>query len=176
MKLSKHFILILSLSFCKLLQADQVCSNNIIQSTPSSQFTLDRSGTATDNKTGLTWMRCSLGTKWMDNKYCVRVGDPILYDWKTALNKAYNSNFAGYSDWRLPNIKELNSIVEVACRPSANIDVFKQIYTNTSLLHWTSTPYASDSSQVFIVAFGNGQAGPIPFIGKEAHIRLVRGN
>jgi len=33
-------------------------------------------------------------------------------DWRSALWFAENSSFAGYTDWRLPTAKELNSIVD----------------------------------------------------------------
>ena len=54
-------------------------------------------GTITDNSTGLMWMQA-------DN------GEGLT--WKDALSYAENSDYAGYSDWRLPNAKELQSIVD----------------------------------------------------------------
>jgi len=54
-------------------------------------------GTITDNATGLMWMQA-------DN------GEGLT--WKDALSYAENSDYAGYSDWRLPNAKELQSIVD----------------------------------------------------------------
>jgi hypothetical protein len=40
-------------------------------------------------------------------------------DWEAALSYAENSTYAGHSDWRLPNVKELQSIVDYGYSPSA---------------------------------------------------------
>jgi len=53
--------------------------------------------TITDEATGLMWAQDDSG---------------MAIDWKTALAYAENSTYAGYDDWRLPNVKELQSIVD----------------------------------------------------------------
>lgn len=62
-------------------------------------------GTITDNATGLMWMQ-------EDSKETM--------DWKHALAYAENASIAGYTDWRLPNIKELQSIVDYDYAPGAS--------------------------------------------------------
>lgn len=105
----------------------QVCKPKSVQaSTPTADFAIHRNGTVTHKLTGLVWMRCALGQKW-NGKTCT--GIPAAYDWQQALQAvaAFNAGagFAGYADWRLPNIKELDSIVEVQCSmPSINLHVF----------------------------------------------------
>jgi len=68
-------------------------------------------GTITDRATGLTWMKADSGRGM---------------DWPSALEYAENMEFAGHSDWRLPNAKELQSIVDYTRSPdntdSAAID------------------------------------------------------
>ncbi len=59
--------------------------------------------TITDNATGLMWTKNDFGP----------------YDWKEALKFADTVNYAGYSDWRLPNVKELQSIVDYSYSPTA---------------------------------------------------------
>jgi hypothetical protein len=67
--------------------------------------------TITDNATGLMWMK-------NDSK--------VGMNWEAALNFAENREYAGYSDWRLPDVKELQSIVDYTRSPgttsSAAID------------------------------------------------------
>ncbi len=63
-------------------------------------------GTVIDKRTGLQWMSCSLGQQWT-GETCT--GQPSKYNWEQA-NKE-RSNFAGYSDWRLPTIWELGTLV-----------------------------------------------------------------
>ena len=61
------------------------------------EFADNGDGTITDNATGLMWSQD-------DN------GEGV--DWTDALSYAENSELAGYSDWRLPNVKELQGIID----------------------------------------------------------------
>ena len=61
-------------------------------------------GTITDNATGLMWQQADSGTGM---------------DWENALAYAETSTLAGHNDWRLPNIRELQSIVDYTHSPSA---------------------------------------------------------
>lgn len=47
-------------------------------------------------------------------------GGGIGMDWEAALAYAENSTLAGYDDWRLPNVRELQSIVDYTHSPSAD--------------------------------------------------------
>ena len=64
-------------------------------------------GTVTDRETGLMWMRCALGQTWRDGT-CQ--GDADTLDWDEAMEKE-GHRFAGYDDWRLPEIEELKALV-----------------------------------------------------------------
>ena len=102
------------------------CVGNIPPSTPSSDFTVNTDATVIHQKTGLIWMRCSLGQSW-NGSTCT--GSARNYTWQQALQagKALNDagGYAGRTDWRLPNIKELRSIVESQCySPPMNTEVF----------------------------------------------------
>ncbi|MCK4959317.1 MAG: DUF1566 domain-containing protein, partial [Planctomycetes bacterium] len=77
-------------------------------------------GTVTDKATGLMWMKVDSGKlKAGKNK------DGKL-NWQEALAWAEGLEYAGHSDWRLPSIKELQSIVDYTRSPdttnSAAID------------------------------------------------------
>ncbi len=61
--------------------------------------------TISDNASGLMWAQ-------NDNGECL--------DWEDALEYAEGSVLAGYGDWRLPNVKELQSIVDYSRSPSAS--------------------------------------------------------
>jgi hypothetical protein len=133
------------------VQAGQTCRGSIIATAPATRFTINDNGTATDNTTFLMWMRCSLGQEW-NGKTCVQKA--ALYNWADALKEAANHEFAGYTDWRLPNKNELESIIESRCFTPA---VDSEIFPGTpSAFFWTSSPYAAVSSAAWSVDFGYG--------------------
>lgn len=115
---------------------------SIPAATPTADFVDNRDGTVTHKRTGLAWMRCSLGQSW-DGKSCA--GEAKKYVWKKALQAAADFNaaggYAGHADWRLPNIKELDSIVETQCiDPSINLEMFP---ATPVFRFWSSTPSTS---------------------------------
>ena len=86
--------------------------------------------------------------------------------------------FAGQSDWRLPNIKELASIVERACdSPAINEFVFPSSPGSfPEAIYWTSSPYALSTTAAgasWIVEFQTG-ADDFHRVTSSAKIRLVR--
>ena len=74
--------------------------------------------------------------------------------WKQALEEGYNSSFATHVDWRVPNIKELASIVNYTKKlPAISNDIFPNTKSKS---YWSSTP--DDGGQyIHIVSFSNGK-------------------
>ena len=145
--------------------------------TPTSDFILHDDGTATHLKTDLMWKRCTVGTVWnAAEQDCLSAevsggGDEeddeedFMFRWSGALNYVQNLNdsggYAGYSDWRLPNLNEYESIAELRCwDPAVNTAVFPGIvYQLNNDNYWTSSPYArnpSGTSNVWNMHFGMG--------------------
>ena len=121
------------------------CNTQIQPTTPSSDFIPHGDGTVTHLKTGLMWKRCSEGKSWI-NGTCS--GSELLFTWGGALTRAESSTFANYSDWRLPNIKELASILERSCfGPTMNNEIFP--YQEGSL--WSSSPSTNSSAEAWCV-------------------------
>jgi len=141
----------------------QTCNNAITPTSPTSRFILSNNGTATDLKTGLTWMRCSLGQSWTGSQ-CT--GMVTGFNWQEALDMAESYTFADKSDWRLPNVKELASIIEKSCQnPAINEGVFPDTFfdagfsgstTQTGEFYRTSSSSATFPSLVWLVWFKNG--------------------
>lgn len=69
-------------------------------------YQINDDGTVKDPKTGLVWQRCTYGQRW-NGSGCS--GEPKNYFWYDAIK--IRDNFAGYSDWRLPNIDELGTLI-----------------------------------------------------------------
>ncbi len=119
-------------------------------------FVNNGDGTVSDLATGLMWQKADDGTTG---------------DWEEALAYAENLELAGHSDWRLPNAKELQSIINYTRSPQTInspaidpvFDVTKIQYPNGSPGHypffWTGTSHKDGvnpySSGVYI-AFGEG--------------------
>jgi len=108
-------------------------------------YTDNGDGTITDNRTGLMWKKCSSG-----NLICgtSALGNP----WEEAIFYCETLNFAGYDDWRLPNIRELESIINYNTLPSIN-NVY---FPNTWGPYWTSTTDVSDNTYAFSISFDDG--------------------
>ena len=87
-------------------------------------------GTITDLATGLMWQQSDSGRGM---------------DWEKALSYAETLNLAGYDDWRLPNVKELQSIVDYTRSPSttnsAAIDPLFKVSTVEDMNGNTNYPY-----------------------------------
>lgn len=75
-------------------------------------------GTITDTKTNLIWMRCSLGQQWTGST-CAGVA--MEMNWNDALKTAISFSYAGHSDWRVPTVDELDTLVQCSAgrAPSA---------------------------------------------------------
>jgi Protein of unknown function (DUF1566) len=161
-----------------------VCRNDVVINAPNDRFIVRANGTVFDIKTKLTWKQCVEGLNGDD---CSN-GAPIAANWKGALDLAASSTFAGFNDWRLPNVKELMSIVEKSCfNPAINTGIFPGTPTQYYIgRHWTSTVDVSNSFFTWNVDFYYGYpvnggdpdfAGNGYYFGKNGshYLRLVRG-
>jgi len=144
------------------------CNPAIEPVTPGSRFNLSSDGTVTDNQTGLIWMRCSLGQKW-NGSGCD--GEPERYSWSAALTAAETTTFAGKADWRLPDVKQLASIVELACvNPSINTQLFPGTASDE---YWSSSPNVNGIQGAWSVDFDDGEVHT--YSNTAWHLRLLRG-
>ena len=158
--------------------AAQTCPPGIPRVAPDSRYIDHGDGTITDQQTGLMWKRCSEG---LSGAACS--GTPSAVTWPEALTAAADSSFAGHSDWRMPSVKELHSLVETGCHsPSINTNRFPNTPFEPPLLpgaFWTSTTEPAILGQavqpdVFGVGFRNGGVGKAWKIKPSALLRLVR--
>lgn len=150
----QHKLAVLALALCATNAAAE-CNTLLKPTFNESAVTAEANGVAVDSKTGLMWMRCSLGYVWQQGS-CVRdESKPAEFIWSDALQAAAGAkSFAGYQDWRMPNRKELASIVEGACfDPAINLTVFPGTEAKG---YWSSTPNNFNESFAWAVNFING--------------------
>jgi len=143
--------------------ASQTCRSEgqIPSSAPYARFSLQSGGTVIDKETGLIWSRCPYGT---GGDYCVGIIQTLT--WEEALNTAD-------SQWRLPNIKELQSLVEVQCfDPAINNSMFLRIPSGS---FWSSTPGGpiSATSSAYILDFETGKVN-VSTRTSEHYVLLIR--
>lgn len=137
------------------------CVSNLSERTPSSAFTaFDNGSVVRHEPTGLEWQRCPLGMSW-SNSACV--GTAEGYSWQDAVQLAEND-----AEWRLPEIQELRTIVEV-CRvkPSINQAVFPG---TPALLFWSASISVRNPDLAWFVDFNDGYG----YWGRKSYNRRVR--
>lgn len=164
----------LAVAMSSISAAAQTCIDSITPSHPEGQYIVE-SGTVTDVINGLEWRLCTLG-QTANGNLCS--GDPTSYTtWEQALNAAsLNTSFAGFDDWRLPNIKELASLVEHSCiAPAIDLKYFPD---TPSSPFWSNTPDGFDVNPALgleglLIDFNDGTEFVTDTVTRR-YIRMVR--
>ena len=119
---------------------------------------VQKNGTVTDPESGLMWQQAApAGT----------------FNWQQALDYAESLSLAGHQDWRLPTIKELQTIANFTGDP-AFTRAFPDMMNPSSSPFLSSTSWPPDSSYVWAVSFGQDIGQPY-LKGDPGKIRVVRG-
>ena len=95
--------------------------------------------------------------------------------WEQALAYCEDMDFGGYTDWRLPTIKELRSIVDYSrFSPAINTTYFHNTSNTVASLYWSSTTNAGGGGGVWVVVFYYG-CDTSTSKGNSGYVRAVRG-
>jgi hypothetical protein len=134
---------------------------------PAQNYNDNGDGTVTDNGTGLFWQKCSAGLT--NDMGCS--GSASTYNWDQALSYCKGLDLGSKTDWRLPGIKELESLNdETNYNPSINA-AFPRTYPHE---YWSSTTIAIWPDEAFMVDFYMGTV--INYYKSDAYyVRCVRG-
>jgi hypothetical protein len=128
----------------------------VLEIPESPRFRVD-GDTVLDRTTGLLWSRENVSGGSMN--------------WKAAQEACKKLQLGGHSDWRLPTIRELLTLVDYERHdPAIDTEAFKC----ESAYYWTSTPTASspgDYAWVVGFSYGNAYWG---FQDGSLHVRAVR--
>ena len=167
-------ILLLLAGAMSWLQATAACtaahpSAAVVESTPSTDFVNNGDGTVTHSKTGLMWKQCAQG---LSGSGCA-TGIAATPIWSDALKMAVTDTTAGHTDWRLPNKKELESLVETCgYDPAINQTFFPG--TPTAQFFWSSSSSLVDTTQAWRVSFNSGRNNTDIKATATHYVRLVR--
>lgn len=151
----QKFIITLGCDKGLITEAVSIESNPAETEVMNQRFTVD-SKTVRDSQTGLIWDQETL-PKMSCLEALIKV------------NELNRDNYKGHSDWRVPTIRELLSIVDFdhsspACDP---------VFHAKNSWYWASTPYTPDPAYVWIVSFYNGCTGADEQT-YDVFVRLVR--
>ncbi|MCI5142171.1 MAG: DUF1566 domain-containing protein [Candidatus Electrothrix sp. ATG1] len=139
------FLISLALFYVQCVRGDEsYATNNLVD---------NNDGTITDQATGLMWQQ-------EDNGAGV--------DWNTALTTCEDADTGDYTDWRLPNAKELHSIVDYSRSPdSTGSAALDPLFSATAFtneggqedygFYWTSTTHKTANGRggnAVYIAFG----------------------
>ncbi|MBK6591245.1 MAG: DUF1566 domain-containing protein [Burkholderiales bacterium] len=168
---STLFVWALCLSLVSPLAQAVNCARNLTQANnPDSAYTDNGDGTVTHTPTGLIWKRCAEGQTWRSGT-CT--GVEFADSWGAALVQAATNSFAEKTDWRVPNVKELRSLVE-ECRSGPTIN--DTVFPNTpATVFWTSSPSVRNPDSAWQVNFQDGVNQYRSRDLAPASVRLVRG-
>jgi hypothetical protein len=79
---------------------------------------------------------------------------PSTMTWANSITNCEALEYAGYTDWRLPNLNELQSIANYGlASPAINGTYFPNTQSN---YYWSGTTYANDTGVAWVVVFGSG--------------------
>jgi hypothetical protein len=130
------------------------------------RFVDNGDGTVTDTCTGLMWQQDTADVN-ADGKIDGR--DRLV--WCDALAYCENLSFAGHDDWRLPNVRELHSIIDYGRFAPAIDPVFGAV---SDEWYWSSTSFFFLPDLAFIILFGSGVDGGGDRDGDPYYVRAVR--
>lgn len=170
MKLSNKLLLAVFGGALSTTAVAQTCFSELTETSSTAKFNIGATGLVEDKTTGLMWSRCTYGQTWdQNNNTCS--GSPVSITWQDALQLSATMTEGGFSDWRLPNVKELATIVEKACvDPAVNATVFPASLPEN---YWTSTTAMDDTTTAWAVAMYNGKNNAKDKL-QDLHVRFVR--
>ena len=153
---------------------------------PDSRLTDNSDGTVTDYLTGLMWLKDAtcMKTHYLSFDNDGDSGEDGRVTWQHALDfveginaGAFSLCGAGHIDWRLPNVRELFSLIDFNSYPVVPlIPVFDNVLEGTqdSYFWWTSTTEVTNTVAAFAVSIGDAKILSFSKVGSY-HVWPVRG-
>ena len=145
----RKFAALALITLAGTVQAEQICR----RTTTPSAMQKKADGTVIDPRTSLQWQACAYGA---EGTHCEKGAEQRL-SLMQAQDLVYRINqkgFNGHRDWRLPTVKELETLVSRDC---VNPAIDLKLFPNTpGLWFWTASQEAGDQSSAWYVNFRSG--------------------
>ena len=123
-------------------------------------------GTVMDHSTKLMWQKDTA----RDN---IGAYEPMT--WEEALEYCENLSLGGYTDWRLPTVKELRSLVDYEkYTPAINAGFFPDTSFNPLDGYWSATTYVNEPNKAWSIIFNHGDVAKSDKF-TLYYVRAVRG-
>jgi Protein of unknown function (DUF1566) len=131
----------------------------------------------------LEWLRCSIGQSWTGSTCTGEAKEYTFEQAKTAATSFNATGYGGKRDWRLPTIRELQSLrvcstgfvsetrdlqdggeaVSKRCndnasKPTIDVSLFPQTPAKN---YWSASPFADDADYAWSIGFNVGDAGGV---------------
>lgn len=128
---------------------------------PPERFSDNGDGTIADTLTGLVWLKdanCLAALNRRGARYGV-VNLSAAISFVAGINAGKNAACGGgHSDWRLPNVGEMESLVNTGV-PNPGAWLVGGPFTNVAGSYWTSTRSARSAAAAWHVGMNNGSVG-----------------
>jgi hypothetical protein len=135
---------------------------------PNPRFTDNGDGTVTDNLTALIWLKNA-------NCFGVRLWDSAVLDCNKLHGGECGLTDNSYDwDWRLPNYKELFSLID-AENDSPALPTGHPFINVQSDYYWSSTTYAHNNVGAWYVSISNGNVNSGNRLNSRSYVWPVRG-
>ena len=112
---------------------------------PNPRFTDNGNGTVTDNMTGLMWVMSPHSLP----------GNSGYQTWDDAIDFCNGRTFAEHPDWRLPNVRELQSLIDYG-RSNPALPSGHPFTDIQSSLYWSSSTPVDNTNHAHTVALYRG--------------------
>lgn len=124
---------------------------------PLASWFVDKgNATVTDSHSGRTWVKAS---------------SPIAVQWAAANGYCAGLDVAGYTDWRLPSLAELQTLRDIAAAPPTAVTA---LAATPKEFFWTASPVSAAAKPAYWTLFFNGGFTAFSEATASHYVRCVR--